>query len=574
MKQKTRKMSIKMKILLPASILILVICVSLGALAYMSVKSGMTEMGIEEAEMVAKMAVNVVDSDLVSALVPGCESTEGYKQTLSALRNVQENFGIEYLYTLYEDKGKVYYGVDTDKSELQAKVGKPFEKSYDEMKKVFEGEAYVQEYIDHSEYGDVISAYMPIKNKEGKVIAVIGSDYDASNVLEKVDKIAIQIVLSTIICEIIAVLIMCLISSRITRGLRIVNQKIYDLVYSKGDLTQKLDITSGDEMELIAGNVNSLLEHIREIMLNIAGNSLKLTGSSKNIVDNIAGAELNITDISATMEEMSAGMEETSATINQVNESVVSVYDVIDNISKNANEGKSSSHIIMQKATDIYEKSVEEQKEARRLAEEMSSAVNEKIERSKAVEEISTLTDNIINITEETNLLSLNASIEAARAGEVGKGFAVVADEIGKLAMNSADTASQIQKVSAKVIASVNELAEEAEAMLEFMDKTAMRGYEKLFETSESYRSDVGDINRMMESFANESDDIKVNIGKIKEAMEAANVAVEESAKGVVNVTEMSVKLTERISDIGNEAHANMNVADDLNEEVNKFKLE
>lgn len=63
-------------------------------------------------------------------------------------------------------------------------------------------------------------------------------------------------------------------------------------------------------------------------------------------------------------------------------------------------------------------------------------------------------------------------------------------------------------------------------------------------------------------------------IGKIKEAMEAANASVEESAKGVVNVTEMSVRLTERISDIGNEAHVNMNVADDLNEEVNKFKLE
>ena len=84
--------------------------------------------------------------------------------------------------------------------------------------------------------------------------------------------------------------------------------------------------------------------------------------------------------------------------------------------------------------------------------------VNEKIERSKAVEEISELTTEIINITDQTNLLALNASIEAARAGEAGRGFAVVADEIGKLASNSAVAAGEIRRVSAEVISAVNEL--------------------------------------------------------------------------------------------------------------------
>lgn len=573
MKQKTRKMSISTKILLPASILIFVICILLGAFTYYNVKAGMTEMGVEEAEMVAKMAVNVADSELISGLEPGCENTEGYKKLLSDLRDIQKNFGIKYLYTLYTDGKKVYYGVDTDETESQFQVGDEFEDSYNELKTVFEGEEYVQEYIDHSGSDRVISAYMPIKDKQGRVVGVIGSDYDAVNVLKKVDRIAVQIVIATIICEIIAILIMSFISGRITRGLRAVNKKIYDLVHSKGDLTQKLDIATGDETELIAVNVNSLLEHIRGIMLNIAENSKKLTGSSETMVSHISSAEINITDISSTMEEMSAGMEETSATINQVSDSVASVYDVINSISQNANMGKDSSNDIVKKAIDIYEKSKDEQREAKRLAEEMSSVVNEKIERSKAVEEISTLTNDIIAITEQTNLLSLNASIEAARAGEAGRGFAVVADEIGKLAANSAETAIQIQMVSEKVIDSVNELAEEAGAMLEFMDKTAMRGYERLSETSESYRSDVNDINRMMESFSNESDEIKENILGIKEAMEAANFAVEESARGVVNVTEMSLEITEGIAEIGNEADNNRKVADELDKEVNKFKL-
>lgn len=574
MKQKTRKLSIKTKISLLASVLILVICMMLGGLAYVSIRLGMTAMGVEEAEMAAKVAVDAVDSELVSKLEPGCESTEDYQQILSNLRNVQENLGIKYLYTLYADDGKVYYGVDTDKTELQAEVGQEFEKSYDELKEVFEGKVHVEEYIESSEDGDIISAYMPVTNKAGEVIAVIGSDYDASGVLKNITRMAVLIVISTILFEIVAIIIMSIISGRITRGLRIVNQKIYDLVHNEGDLTQKVDITSGDEMELIAGNVNSLLEYIREIMLSIAANSNSLINSSKNTVQNISDAELNLTDVSATMEEMSAGMEETSASLCQINSSVSSVYEVIDGISKDANRGKDFSYDIMKKASDIYERSVAEQKEARHMAEELSSVVNEKIECSKAVEEISTLTDNIISITEQTNLLSLNANIEAARAGEAGKGFAVVADEIGKLATDSAETAAKIQRISANVIDAVNELADEATAMIEFMDKTAMRGYEELSETSESYRSDVGDMNRMMEFFASESDKIKENIETIKEAMDAVNIAVEENAKGIVSVTDMSIQLTEKIGDIGKEADANMNVADDLNTEVNKFKLE
>lgn len=319
MNQKTRKQSILIKILIPASVLILVICMMLGLLAYSRIKSGMTAMGVEEAEMAAKVAADIADSELVSNLEPGCESTEEYQKLLSDLRNVQENLGIEYLYTLYVEEGKVYYGVDTDKSELQAEVGKEFEKSYEQLKDVFEGKPYVQEYIDSSEYGDIISAYMPITNSEGDVVAVIGSDYNASGVLKKISDMALQIVMIIIVCEIIAILIMSMIARRITRGLRTVNGKIYDLVHNEGDLTQKIEIKSGDEMELIADNVNNLLEYIREIMINIASDSKSIMDSSQKTVKNISEAELNITDVSATMQEMSAGMEETSASIGQIN---------------------------------------------------------------------------------------------------------------------------------------------------------------------------------------------------------------------------------------------------------------
>ena len=574
MKQKTRKISIRLQILIPVSAVIILLCLVLGVSSYQHISEGLVSMGVEEADMASAIALKVIDGDLVGGIVPGSEESEEYQMLLVTMRDIQESCGIAFLYTLYTDGQQVFYGVDTDDTSGHRMIGDLFEVSYEELADVFRGASYVQDYIDSTEDGDLVSVYKPISNSNGVIVGVLGCDYDASSVVARQNSILKQVVGIAVICLVIALLILSLVVGKIMRGLNRVDKKIYDLIHNEGDLTQKLDINTGDEMELIANNVNTLLDFIRKIMLNIAGNSTELRASSQKVVHSLTDAELSISDVSATMQEMSAAMEETNASLTQVKDSIDQMYEAIGIISSNANEGKESSNETMTRAGQIYETAQKERERAKILARDMAASVNEKIEKSRAVEEIRTLTENILTITEQTNLLSLNASIEAARAGEAGRGFAVVADEIGKLASDSAGAASRIQAVSDEVIMAVNELAQKAEEMLSFLDKTAMNGYEKLLETSDNYRNDVGNMNTMMQDFANESEQLRNNMDYIKDAMAAINIAVEESAKGVVNVTEMAVDLTNNVGDIEKEASSNMNIVGELNTEVGRFKLE
>lgn len=574
-RHKTRKLSIRAKVLVPTAIMVAVICCCMALLFKSRMETDMISTGAEMAVYVGNLAEDKINGNLLEKLAVGDESAATYKALANSMSDTVKGSAIRYMYTLYAENGKVYYGVDLDEDDKQP-IGTEFSEPYEDLRAVFEdGEAVKSNKIEKTAGNiSVISAYVPVYNKQMKIVGAIGCDYEADDIVKAVNETMRNVVVIGLAFFVVAVFLFSFIISRITKNLWNVDDRIYDIVNSNGDLTQTIQIRTGDEIENIAGHVNELLAYIRQIMINISDNSNKLNDSSENVASHLKDTQSSVSEVSSTMEEMNATMEETTSSLNRISDSVNEVFQFIEQINDRTRDGGALSDEIKESAQKIQANAISEQDAAKQRTQEMTESVYTRIEQSKAVEKIGELTSNIINITDQTNLLALNASIEAARAGEAGRGFAVVADEIGKLATDSASAAEQIQDVSTVVIKAVNALADEASRMVKFVEEVAMKGYSDLVKTSEEYNEESGKINDMMQVFSDQSQQLQNNMDQIRQVMEAVNHAVEESALGVSRISEMSANINDNVKEIEELAGTNMDIANMLDIEVNKFRLQ
>lgn len=202
------------------------------------------------------------------------------------------------------------------------------------------------------------------------------------------------------------------------------------------------------------------------------------------------------------------------------------------------------------------------------ITEELEHAIAE----SRKVSKINELTDNILSISSQTNLLALNASIEAARAGEAGKGFAVVADEIRILADGSKSTADDIQKVSELVTKSVNELAENATKMLEYIHQVILSDYDVMVNTGASYHEDANNFENMMQDLQTSALEIKSKMGQMVDATTNVMTVMEQCTEGTENIANSSTELVSDMGEIVEHVDENNSIITRLEKELDRFK--
>lgn len=396
---------------------------------------------------------------------------------------------------------------------------------------------------------------------------------DALNAASRQSTYAFIILIVLLIVSIVFCILLVLMTVlRPTKhAIRRLNGIVRSIEEDHGDLTSQIRVETKDEIGTLVVGINKFIDLLKEIIIEIKSDAVELQGNVEQVFNGVNTSNVDIKTVSEAMEKLSCGMEEVADHAENLNGQAIRVYQAMEQIAGEANDGSDFAKEIKKRANALCESGQERRKVTGQMAADINSLLQSSLEKSKDVEKINALTNDILDISSQTNLLALNASIEAARAGEVGKGFAVVADEIRKLADSSRETANNIQEISKEVNASVGELAENANKMLAFIDEEVMPDYDNLVNTGNQYNEDANRVDDLMLEFADSATSLKDTMHDMATLIQEIAGTINSSSEQVSDVSESVTTLTDSMRDIQTSISVTEDVSRRLDSEVAKF---
>lgn len=342
-----------------------------------------------------------------------------------------------------------------------------------------------------------------------------------------------------------------------------------DLTYEIPEATRKAKDELGEMARASEGTAKALKEII-VAMSQTAKNIDDAIGETSQKVDELSD---KLTGMSATTEQVSAGIVETASAMHNLDVSKDDIELVMKGAAKQAQEGAREVEKINDRAMKIQENAKESKNKANRILKGSRQRMKEAIEASRNIEQIQVLTETIRNITNQTNLLAINASIEAARAGESGQGFAVVAMEITDLSEASSEAVEKIQNVAAMVTESVNSLIESSEIIMDFINTSVMEAYEDLVETGDQYQKDAGYVDSLVDSLSNTTEQVLKSLNEMNEIIRDITVKSDDGAKESATIAEDTNAIALSSAEINKLAVSTGENSNSLREFVDNFKM-
>ncbi len=409
-----------------------------------------------------------------------------------------------------------------------------------------------------SQFSSMTTSAQSINIELSNLIA--GAEKEMSLALEESENVkksgVVFLIVLTLAAVVIAIILGIFMSRYLTLkilGLAEATRKI-----AQGDLRNKVDVTSQDELGDLGADTNKMIDNLQEMIGQVQQFSEQLTSSSGELSDLSSTMSGGAEEMTQTSESVAAAAEEMSSNMNSVAAACEEAAINVNTVSTATEEINSSVNEIAESS----EKGRAVTQEAVTRAETASQRIDEL---GKAASQISKVTEVISDISEQTNLLALNATIEAARAGEAGKGFAVVASEIKALAMQTADATKDIKTRIDAIQGSTSETVTEIESVSQVI---------------QNVNEIVSTIAAAVEEQSATSREIADNMGQASQGLQEVNQNVAQSstvsgeiAKDIGSVNSISNEVKQGSNQVNDRAGTLAGLAEELQKLVGNFQL-
>ena len=575
MNTKKRRSSIKFFIMMPVLILGIV-----------SILSNI--MAVVNIQNVNGSAASIADHGMDSVKVLGTMQQEAQSIHNAALSHIiATDYNVKL--SMVDELKALEKNMDKSMSQYQKYVSDSDESTYEELKTTYDkfksslanlmaysannksADAYALANGDVASYGEKMQNAMTtlMGNTEKKVAA-------ERTGLKRVYRSAVILNGIAILVGILAMLgalysVLKRILKPITRAEKDMAQMVTDLEQRNGDLTKRITVVSDDEIASLCEGINVFLSKLQDIFKLLTENTLKMDEVVGNVMGSIRTSNDSVTGLSALTEELTATMQQVADNAAAINQNAESVRGEVSQIADRSKDINTYSLEMEEHASAMEAKARQNMISTKEKMEIILAKLNQAIEESKSVDQVNSLTDDILSISAQTNLLALNASIEAARAGEAGKGFAVVADEISKLAADSREAANNIQQINGIVTEAVHNLSESANGLVEYIQESILPDFADFVSTGEVYRDKAGYIENIMKDFAQKTDHLKNVVDEIANSIQVITTAIDEGVQGVSGVADSTQNLVLDMENISGKMDINYQISGELKSETEIF---
>lgn len=566
---KTRRISIRWKLMISISILSMLCCCAVGVFTYLRVSNMMIDEKKDAAMGLAKVAAGEIEGDTFDTITS--EADPYFEEVINILNKYKQSDMIKYIYTMKLNEDILEFVVDSDEED-PAGVGEEYD-WLDDMQPAFDGEACCDKELTSDEWGSYFSAYAPIFDKAGAVRGIVGCDIEIESINDALEKLKIALIMIVAVSIVICVFVAFLISIGMTRNMRVLYNKVAGLNGGNGDLTQKLDITSGDELEEIAMQFNRFIVQIQDLVRSVSDTAGILRQSSENVNQMADVSDDQIKKITDSLELLSEGMKETSDGANVISRTLEGVVKDIARLNDTAGNSSTRAAAIGSQAAASKEEIQSANQNALKVVEQFQEEIVQLSEKCQEVEKIDEIIDAILKLANSVKILAQNTYIEVGRAGEQGRGFAVIADNIDAMNDQISTFVKRIRESNNQIKDTVTELMEHSEKLAGYLKKDVMKDYGRFVKIGEEYSDNMEKVAELFAQFREATERSSRNISAIEKRVGEINQVIGEATVNISEVYGFSTDLKDEIDHIVVVADNNEKGSERMSKEIAKYKF-